>query len=335
MTSIAIGRPVVNQRKLITFVLDHIIEMCLLILIVGLTFGSHGFLTWANWMNIFRSNSLKGVISLGMTMAIIANQIDLSIGSTVGLSGVIVAITCRELVARGMDVNLACVLGILMCLVMALVVGWTHGFFQHKMGMPSFIITLASKFALYGFAGILSGFPIANQFPDWFNQLGMGRIGGPNGIPNAAIVLLIVFVIVLFIMDYTKIGRATYAVGGNPESARLSGINVGKTKIIIFIIVQVLAVISGFMYSGQVMSGTYSFGLGWELDVIAAVIVGGTSFSGGAGSVWGTLVGIVFMGVIGNGMTLLNFDIYTQNVVRAVILFLAVLLSSYRAQAKA
>ena len=335
MTSIAIRRPAFDQRKIITFVFDHIIEMCLLILIVALTFGSHGFLTWANWMNIFRSNSLKGVISLGMTMAIIAGQIDLSIGSTVGLSGVIVAIMCREIVARGGNVNVACLIGILVCFAMALVVGWMHGFFQHKMGMPSFIITLASKFALYGLAGILSGFPIANQFPNWFNQLGMGRVGGSNGIPNAAIVLLIVFVAVLFVMDYTKIGRATYAVGGNPESARLSGINVGRTKIVIFIIVQVLAVISGFMYSGQVMSGTYSFGLGWELDVIAAVIVGGTSFSGGAGSVWGTLVGIVFMGVIGNGMTLLNFDIYTQNVVRAVILFLAVLLSSYRAKAKA
>ncbi len=335
MTTIALRRPVIDQRKIVIFILDHIIEMCLLILIVALTFGSHGFLTWANWMNIFRSNSLKGVISLGMTMAIIANQIDLSIGSTVGLSGVIVAITCRELVARGVDVSVACLIGIGLCFAMALVVGWMHGWFQHKMGMPSFIITLASKFALYGFAGILSGFPIANQFPDWFNWFGMGRVGGSNGVPVPAIVLAVAFVAILFIMDYTKTGRATYAVGGNPESARLSGINVGKTKIIIFIIVQVMAVISGFMYSGQVMSGTYSFGLGWELDVIAAVIVGGTSFSGGAGSVWGTLVGIVFMGVIGNGMTLLNFDIYTQNVVRAVILFLAVLLSSYRAQAKA
>ncbi len=335
MASIALRRPIFNQKKIGIFVLDHIIEMCLLILIIGLTFGSHGFLTWANWMNIFRSNSLKGVISLGMTMAIIANQIDLSIGSTVGLSGVIVAITCRELVARGVDVSVACLIGIGLCFAMALVVGWMHGWFQHKMGMPSFIITLASKFALYGFAGILSGFPIANQFPDWFNWFGMGRVGGSNGVPVPAIVLAVAFVAILFIMDYTKTGRATYAVGGNPESARLSGINVGKTKIIIFIIVQVMAVISGFMYSGQVMSGTYSFGLGWELDVIAAVIVGGTSFSGGAGSVWGTLVGIVFMGVIGNGMTLLNFDIYTQNVVRAVILFLAVLLSSYRAQAKA
>ena len=199
-----------------------------------------------------------------------------------------------------------------------------------------FIVSLASLNLLYGLAGILSGgFPIANQFPDWFNQLGGGRIGGQNGIPIPAIVLVVCFLVVLFIMGSTTTGRATYAVGGNPESARLSGINVGKTKIFAFIIVQILAVIAGFMTSGQVMAGSYSFGRGWELDVISAVIIGGTSFSGGVGTVWGTLLGIMFMGVIANGMTLLNFDIYTQYVVRAVIMFLAVMISSYRAQAKA
>jgi ABC-type xylose transport system permease subunit len=109
---------------------------------------------------------------------------------------------------------------------------------------------------------------------------------------------------------------------------------VGGTKIFVFITIQIFAVISGFMTSGQVMAGTYSFGKGWELDVIAAVVVGGTSFTGGVGTAWGTLVGIIFMGVIGNGMTLLNFDIYTQYMVKAVIMFLAVLLSSYRAQIK-
>ncbi len=163
----------------------------------------------------------------------------------------------------------------------------------------------------------------------------MGRIGGPSGIPIPAIILAVSFFVVLFIMGYTTTGRATYAVGGNPESARLSGINVGKTKIFAFISVQILAVISGFMTSGQVMAGTYSFGKGWELDVIAAVVVGGTSFTGGIGTVWGTLVGVIFMGVMTNGMTLLNFDIYVQYIVKAIIVFLAVLLSSYRAQVKA
>ena len=191
MANIAIARPLFDQKRIWIFLLDHIIELCLIVLIIALTLGANGFLTWANWMNIFRSNSLKGVISLGMTLTLIAGQVDLSIGSTVGLAGVIVAIMCRELVARGVDVNVACLLGITVCFAMAVAVGWMHGFFQHKMGMPAFIITLASKFALYGLAGILSGFPIANQFPDWFNQLGMGRLGGPNGIPIPAVVLIL------------------------------------------------------------------------------------------------------------------------------------------------
>jgi sugar transport system permease protein len=336
MTTTTAGHLTINRRKIAIFFLDHVIEIFLIILIIALTFGAKGFLTWANWMNIFRANSLKGIIAFGMTMVIIAKLIDLSIGSTVGLAGVVVALICRDLTGAGVNLNTACIIGIVVCLVGAIAIGWFHGFFQHKTGMPAFIVTLASLYALQGLAGSLSGgFPIANQFPDWFNQLGGGRVGGQNGIPIPALVLVICFLILWFIMDYTTTGRASYAVGGNPESARLSGINVGKTKIIAFVIIQILAVISGFMLSGQVMSGTFTFGKGWELDVIAAVVVGGTSFDGGVGKVWGTLIGVIFMGVISNGMTLLNFDPYTQNIVKAVIMFLAVLLSSYRAKVKA
>jgi ribose/xylose/arabinose/galactoside ABC-type transport system permease subunit len=336
MNNVTANRLTFDRKKVTIFFLDHIIEVCLVILIIGLTFGANGFLTWSNWMNIFRSNSLKGVIAFGMTMVIIAGLIDLSIGSMVGLAGVIVALACRDLTAGGMDLNTACLIGMALCFLLAIVVGWIQGFFQHKTGMPAFIVSLASLYALYGLAAILSGgYPIANQFPDWFNQLGMGRVGGQDGIPIPAIILAVSFLVTLFIMGYTTTGRATYAVGGNPESARLSGINVGKTKIFAFISVQILSVVSGFMTSGQVMAGTYSFGKGWELDVIAAVVVGGTSFTGGVGTVWGTLVGVIFMGVMTNGMTLLNFDIYVQYLVKAIIVFLAVLLSSYRAQVKA
>jgi ribose/xylose/arabinose/galactoside ABC-type transport system permease subunit len=336
MTSIAAPRPTFDRRKISIFLLDHIIEVFLVLLIVGLTFGTKGFMTWPNWMNIFRANSLKGVIAFGMTTVIIAGLIDLSIGSTVGLAGVIVALSCQNLTAWGLDLNIACGIGIALCFLQAIGTGWIHGFFQHNTGMPPFIVSLVSLGALFGLAGILSGgFPIANQFPEWYNQFGAGRVGGPNGIPIPAIVLFVAFLVVLFIMRNTTTGRATYAVGGNPESARLSGINVGKTKIFAFILVQIMAVISGFMTSGQVMSGTYSFGKGWELDVISMVIIGGTSFNGGSGTVWGTLLGVIFIGVIANGMTLLNFDLYTQNVVRAVVMFLAVLISSYRAKVKA
>jgi ribose/xylose/arabinose/galactoside ABC-type transport system permease subunit len=336
MENVAVPGLTIDQRKIKIFLLDHVIELCLVALIIGLTFGANGFMTWANWMNILRANSLKGVIAFGMTMVMIAGLIDLSIGSIVGLSGVIVAVICRDLTGVGIDINVACILGMAICFVQALTIGWLHGVVQHKTGLHPFIITLVSLNVFLGLAGRLSGgFPIANQFPEWFNQLGGGRIGGQNGIPIPAVVLVASFLIVWFIMEYTTTGRAAYAVGGNPESARLSGINVAKTKIIAFIIVQFMAVVSGFMTAGQVMSGTFSFGKTWEMDVIAAVVVGGTSFSGGAGKVSGTFVGILFMAVISNGMTLLNIDIHTQYIVKAVIVFLAVLLSSYRAQLKA
>jgi sugar transport system permease protein len=336
MTTIAVSRPAFDQKKIVIFLLDHIMEVFLVILIVGLTFGANRFMTWGNWMNILRANSLKGVIALGMTMAIIAGLIDLSIGSTVAISGVIVALVARDLTAGGMNLTAAAVLGIFIAFAFATLIGWLHAVFSHKTGMPPFIVTLASREAVYGLAGMLcGGFPIANQFPAWFNQFGGGRIGGQDGVPVAAIILIVSFVIVWFIMNYTTTGRATYAVGGNPESARLSGINVYKTKTFAFIAVQLFSVIAGFMLSGQVLAGSYSFGRGWELDVIAAVVIGGTSFNGGMGKIGGTLLGILFVGVITNGMTLLNFDVYAQYVVRALIMFLAVLLSSYRAQVKA
>ena len=275
MTSTVLPKNKIDRKRLYIFLLDHIIEICLIILIVGLSFSGKNFLTWANWMNILRANALKGVIAFGMTMVIIANLIDLSIGSTVGLAGVIVAVACRDLSAGGMDLTLACAIGMAASILLGIGVGWLHGFFQHKTGMPAFIVTLTTLFALLGLSGKLSGgFPVPNQFPDWYNKLGGGRVGGMNGIPIPAIVLMICFFIIWFIMKFTTTGRSTYAVGGNPESARLSGIDVGKTKIIAFVVVQIMAVISGFMTSGQVMAGTFTFGKGWELDVIAAVVVG-------------------------------------------------------------
>jgi sugar transport system permease protein len=348
MGTLTANRWTFDRKKVGIFLLDHAIEVILIVLVLALAFGVRGFMTWPNWMNIFRANSLKGVIAFGMTMVIIAGLIDLSIGSTVALSGVIVARACRDLTAGGMDLTQAALIGLGISLLMAVAIGWFHGTATHKGGMPPFIVTLVSLNVLYGLAGMLSGgFPIANQFPNWFNLMGGGRIQFPqwfvgllgmkklDGIPYPAIILLISFLVVNYIMNSTTIGRSIYATGGNPESARLSGINVYKTKVFCFIAVQILAVISGFMTSGQVLAGSFSFGKGWELDVISAVIIGGTSFNGGIGKVWGTLLGVIFMGVISNGMTLLNFDVYTQFVVRGIIMFLAVLISSYRARVKA
>ena len=323
-----------SKNRVKNFLLDHIIEILLIILVVAMALVSDTFLTVNNIMNIFRNQALKGVIAFGMTMVIIAGQIDLSIGSQVALAGVIVARFCRDLPgATGMSVTAACWLGILVAIVVAVIMGFIHAFAQHKFNMPAFIVTLATLNLMYGLAGMIcEGFPIANAFPQWFLQIGIGKLGV---VPVPALILILIFIIAHFVMTYTTTGRAVYAVGGNPESARLSGINVFKTKIIVFAAVQVMCVLAAFMHSAQVASGSYSFGKGWEVDVISSVVIGGTSMAGGIGKPWGTLMGVLFMGVVVNAMTILNVDIYAQYVVRGLIMFFAVLMATFQAKAKA
>jgi ribose/xylose/arabinose/galactoside ABC-type transport system permease subunit len=316
-----------TSTKVKRVLLDHITEILLLIVIVILWIWQPNFMTVPNWLNILKSAALKGVIAFGMTMVIIAGQIDLSIGSTVALSGVIVGFTCKTMSATGMSLTAACITGILLAFLAAVIVGVFHGYSQQKFGMPSFIVTLATQLLLYGIAGYISGgAPIANAFPEWFYWIGTGKIGV---IPVPAVAMVLVFVLSVFLMDYTYIGRSVYAVGGNEEAARLNGINVMRTKIICFVVTSVLATLGGLMNSAQVMSATFSFGRGWETDVISAVVIGGTSMTGGIGKVWGTMVGILFLGVLINGMTILNVSVYMQYVVRAALLFSAVLLSLF------
>lgn len=323
-----------NVNKVRNMILDHIIEILLILVIIIMSLISSNFLTVGNIMNILRNQALKGVIAFGMTMVIVAAQIDLSVGSQVALAGVIVARFCRDLPGlTGMSVTSACLAGIAAAIVAAIIMGVVHAYAQHKFNMPAFIVTLASLNVMYGLAGMISeGFPIANQFPGWFLQIGIGRIGV---IPVPALILIAVFLITHFIMTYTTTGRSIYAVGGNVESARLSGINVFRSKAIVFVAVQLMCVLASFMHSAQVASGSYSFGRGWEVDVISSVVIGGTSMAGGIGKPWGTLMGVLFMGVVINAMTILNVDIYAQYVVRGAIMAFAVLMAMMQSKAKA
>lgn len=213
----------------------------------------------------------------------------------------------------------------ILALAAAALIGVFNGFLRTRFNIPTFIITLAMMNVLYGAAALLSkGFPLTS-LPAWYNVLGAGSIGP---VPVPAIILIVIFIVVHIIMSYTTFGRAVYAVGGNPESARLSGINVKKVKILVMVGVQVLAALGGIMCSSQVMSAAHNFGKGWEMDVIASVIIGGASMNGGIGKVRGTFVGIIFLGILLNGMTLMNVSEYVQYIVRGGLILGAVLVNA-------
>ncbi|QEN08361.1 ABC transporter permease [Oceanispirochaeta crateris] len=324
---------ITTQKKVKKLLNTFVLEIILLIIILIMSFTTAGFFSSANFLNILRNMSLQGVIAFGMTMVIIAGEIDLSIGSTVALSGVITGLVAGKLSRLGiMSLESAVWVGMIVALIAGGGIGFFIGWLRTRFNMPTFIISLGMMNISLGFAAVLSkGFPITT-FPEWFNVFGAGRVFGL--IPVPAIILLILFVIMFMIMELTKFGRSVYAVGGNPESARLSGINVTKVKIISMVTVQLTAVLAGILTSSQVMSGTFSFGRGWELNVISAVIIGGASLNGGRGKVWGTFVGLIFLYVIINAMTLLGVDQFWQYVVRGVIIIAAVLMNTIQSERK-
>ncbi|MHB1253235.1 MAG: ABC transporter permease [Candidatus Humimicrobiaceae bacterium] len=308
-----------------SFLNKYTLEIILLIIFIILTIMSPGFSTPGNLLNILRNISLQGVIAFGMTMVIIAGEIDLSIGSTVGLTGVIIALTTGLLAKSGIPMEYGVLAGIALSIIVSVIIGLFNGWLLTYFKMPSFIITLGMMAVLFGVAAVLSkGFPVTT-LPEWYNKIGAGQI---FSIPIPAIILLIIFAIVYIIMNHTKFGRSVYAVGGNPEAARLSGINVKRVKIIVMVYVQVLAALGGIIVSSQVMAGAQTFGRGWELIVISSVIIGGVSLFGGIGRVWGTLIGLIFLGVIINGMTLLNINEYIQYIVRGSLIIIAVLINA-------
>lgn len=311
----------------------YMLEIILLAIIIAMTFISSGFLTSANLLNILRNVSLQGIIAFGMTMVIITAEIDLSIGSTVALTGVIIGLTSGGLSKAGlMSMDQAVIIGIVLAFVVAGLIGLFNGWLVTRFKMPSFIITLAMMNVIYGVAAVISrGFPVTT-LPAWYNVFGAGRVFGV--IPVAAIILLVVFAIIFVIMKYTKFGRSIYAVGGNPEAARLSGINVSGVKITVMVVVQLCSALSGVLVSSQVMSGAFSFGKGWEMIAISSVIIGGASLMGGIGKVWGTFIGLIFLGVLINAMTLMNVNEYVQYIVRGGLILGAVLINTIQTQKK-
>jgi ribose/xylose/arabinose/galactoside ABC-type transport system permease subunit len=308
----------------------YMMEFILVGLVIILALFANGFATAPNLLGILRNVAITGVIAFGMTMTIIGGEIDLSVGSSIALSAVLTAtLTGKIAEANILPMDYAVIVAMVAALILGGLIGLFNGFIRTRFNLPSFIITLAMLNVLYGLSAIISkGFPVTT-LPIWYNYIGAGTIGP---IPVPAIWLIIVFVIILIVMNYTRFGREVYAVGGNPEAARLSGINVKKVRKTILVVVQIMAAFSGIILSAQVMSGSSTFGKGYEMDVISSVIIGGASLNGGIGKVWGTFIGIIFLGIIMNGMTLLGVDDYVKYVVRGSLILVAVLLNTIQLQ---
>lgn len=301
------------------------IFIVLIMLVVLLSFLSPNFLTTHNLLNIARQITFIAIIGFGVTIVIITTGIDLSSGSIVGLTSVIVASAAHP-------GQFPFIVTILIGLLVGLVCGLINGIIVAKAGIPPFIATLGMYTAARGFASLYSdGRPINGLKPE-FIYLGAGR---PLGIPVPVIILIIVAIITHLLLTKTRIGRHIFALGGNEQAAIISGINVNKIKMVVYAYAGLLASLSGLVLTARISSGQPGLGVGFELDAIASAVIGGTSLSnGGVGSVFGTITGALVIGVINNGMDLLNINTYWQQIIKGAIIVLAVTLDKMKNRKK-
>ncbi len=284
-----------------------------------LSFISPQFLTVSNWTIIITQASINALLAFGVTFVIITGGIDLSLGSMVAVTGVTAAMLAHP------D-TFPVVLPIFAGLLAGLLMGIFNGFIITKSKIAPFIVTLGTMTIGRGLALILSkGRPISN-LSDSFNFIGGGDV---FGIPFPIIVLAIIFTICSITLKKTLLGRYIYAVGGNEQAARASGINVNQVKMAVYSISGLLAGLAGVLLTSRITTGQPNAGAGFELDAIAAAVIGGTSTSGGTGTITGTLVGVLLIGVINNGLDLLNVSSYYQQVVMGAIIIGAVVLDSW------
>jgi simple sugar transport system permease protein len=315
----AAAHPLLRTRLAVLGGSDNVgLLVAFLLLCTVLSIIAPNFLTVRNFTNLLQQVSFLGVIALGMTLVIVAGEIDISVGSAMALNSALLGCLTYY---QHWPVWLA----VIAVLVLGTMIGLCAGFVRARFNIPSFIVTLSLLSALSGFGlWLTNASPIPISDP-MFANVGNGRLFDITFLSVPLIVFLTLFVVFSFISTRTTFGRSVYAVGGNAEAARVSGISLMRVRVLIFGGTGLLAAISAVMYSSLIQSGNGQLGQGAEFQVIAAVIVGGTSLYGGRGSMVGTLIGILFIGVLDNGMVLLNVNQYAQQVAHGFIILIAVL----------
>ena len=295
------------------------ILLVLVALVVVIGVSNSIFFSAENIMNILRTTSFVFIIGIAMTYVLIAGGLDLSVGSVMGLGGILSAMA----ITNGMPLIVSIIIGLLF----GFGIGLVNGILIIRLNIPALIVTLGMMYIGQGLILIITQGTPVYPLPDNFKIIGQGDTAS---IPNVVIIAAVLAAIAMIILKKTRYGRSVYAVGGNRETARTSGININFIQISVYVLTGLAAALSGILMAGRLNSAQPSAGTGYELNVIAAVVIGGTSMFGGSGNVLGTLIGALLMSVIANGMLIMKISVYWQSLIVGAIIIFAVGLDQYR-----
>jgi ribose/xylose/arabinose/galactoside ABC-type transport system permease subunit len=335
MTEVEHGRGVTGSRiDLFGFLARFAPLIFLIVLMMAFAVGEPRFLTPLNLFNVMRQVSIYGLLAIGMTFVILTAGIDLSIGSLLAFAGLVAAavskggLSNRFTVGEGQDAaGYGWYFAALAAIAVGLAGGFLQGFAITRLRVPPFVVTLGGMSAFRGAALLFAaGGPISGFDPD-FIAWGQARVFGQ--VPVPVIVFLVFAVAAHIVLRYTRYGRQVYAVGGNPEAARLSGLNVRAVTTSVYVIMGFFAGLGSFVLASRLNSAEAVAGTGYELTVIASVVIGGTSLFGGVGTIFGTVIGTILIGVLLNGLVLMQVSSYIQQIIIGVIIVLAVAFDTF------
>lgn len=296
-----------------TGIFTYGILIFLIVLFLFLSFSSPYFLTVDNLTKVLRQVAVVGIVTVGMTMVILTGGIDLSVGSILGLSSVILA----KLMVSGVSIPIA----IILTLLTGMVLGLFNGFLINKVNISPLISTLGTMTIFKGITYIVTKGGTIFGFPESFSFIGQGYI---LGVPVPVIILIMVYIFGFFLLNSTRFGRYVYGIGGNEKASTLSGVDVVRVKYMVYMISGLLAALASVVMLSRINSALPNAGIGLEFDVVTAVVLGGISVNGGEGKLQGVIVGLLIIGTLSNGMILLNVGEYYQTVVKGLVLLTAV-----------
>lgn len=305
-----------KKRNVANYIQDFGALIALVLLVIGISIISSDFRTGNNFLSLLRQSSINGLIAFGMTCVILTGAIDLSVGSVLALTTAL----CGGMIAAGLPAGLA----MMLALVLGVIFGGVSGILVAKGRLQPFIATLITMTIFRGLTLIYTnGKPISNLG----NSAALRFFGKGHlfGIPFPVWVLIIAFVVFLFLLNKTTFGRRIYATGSNSKAANLAGVNIQRIQISVYAISGFMASLSGLILLSRLGSAQPTLGVGYELDAIAAVALGGTSMSGGRGKIYGTLIGVLIIAVLNNGLNILGVSSYYQAVIKGLVILMAVL----------